>query len=414
MAELFDFGRVMAPVNAQVSANQQQYGQALQNAAAGQQVRAQQMQMDAAETNRQALQSFNQDWQAAAGDPAKLSQLAYKYPGQIAELKNRMGLMDDMKSSAAGQLANSANIAMQQGPQAVQQFLATNQGGLQQLGIDPNQAWQQYQTDPQGFKSTVDAVQLAGNTPKAQLDYATEVMKNQTAVRGQDMDAAAKGADRNLRYLGLVNDRLNTQIAQARSDTERQKLVQQQQKAQSDSLNTKRDFLQNYNQLSGNFSQYLRDANNILKAPDDLLAGATGISGAIARNLPGNNDEKDFWRNVQQLQGQARLLAVQQTKGSGAISNAEGEAYQRSFLALDEKSSPDQIRKAVKNWQRFLQDRQSGLEKAQGGRANNYRADVEAADRGIPQGAIDYLRKNPDNATKEQFRAKYGYLPEGL
>ena len=414
MAQLFDFGAVMAPVNAQVSANQQQYGQALQNASAGQQVRAQQMQMDAAETNKQALQAFNQDWQAAAGDPSKLSQLAYKYPTQIAELKNRMGLMDDMKSATAGQLANGANIAMQQGPQAVQQFLATNQGGLQQLGIDPSQAWQQYQQDPQAFQNTVNAVQLAGNTSKDQLNHAQEVMKNQTTIRGQDLDAAAKGADRNLRYLGIVNDRLNTQIAQETNEIKRQQLIQQQQKAQSDSLNTKRDFLQNYNQQAGNLNQYMQDAQKLLQAPDELLEGATGVSGLYARNTLTNNPEKDFWRNVQQMQGQARLLAVQQTKGSGTISNVEGEAYQKAFLALDENSSPKQIRKAVKNWQRFLEDRQQALQSSQGGRAKQYEAEVEASDRGVPQQALDYLRKNPDNATKEQFRAKYGYLPEGL
>lgn len=153
MPELFDFGAVMAPVNAQVSANQQQYGQALANQAQAQNNQIQAMQVKQAQASQQQMQQFNQDWQAAAGDPAKLGQLAFKYPGQIAELKNRMGLMDDIKSGQAAQLANSANIALQQGPQAVQQFLASNQGGLQQLGIDPNQAWQQYQQDPQGFKT---------------------------------------------------------------------------------------------------------------------------------------------------------------------------------------------------------------------------------------------------------------------
>lgn len=413
MAQLFDFGAVMAPVNAQVSANQQQYGQALQNASAGQQVRAQQMQMDAAETNKQALQAFNQDWQAAAGDPSKLSQLAYKYPTQIAELKNRMGLMDDMKSATAGQLANGANIAMQQGPQAVQQFLATNQGGLQQLGIDPNQAWQQYQQDPQAFQNTVNAVQLAGNTSKDQLNHAQEVMKNQTTIRGQDLNAASQAADRNLRYLGLVNDRLNTQISQAKNQLEVQKLQQQQSTAQQQKIDTQRDWLQNYDTQLGNFKQYVSDAAKVAQAPDELLKAVTGYSGKINRNIPGS-PEASFWNDVQQMQGQARLLAVQQTKGSGAISNAEGEAYQKAFLALNENSSPAQIKKAVGNWNKFLEDRASATTTSQGGRAAEYRANVEAADRGVPQQAVDYLRKNPDNATKEQFRAKYGYLPEGL
>lgn len=413
MAELFDFGRVMAPVNAQVMANEQQYGQALQNAAAGQQVRANQIQMDAAQANKQSLQAFNQDWQAAAGDPSKLSALAYKYPTQIAELKNRMGLMDDMKSAVAGQLASAANVAVAQGPQAVQQFLAQNQGGLQQLGIDPNQAWQQYQSDPQGFQNTVNAVQLAGTTTKDQLDHGVELMKNQTAIRGQDLNAASNAADRNLRYLGLVNDRLNTQISQAKNQLEVQKLQQQQASAQQQKIDTQRDWLQNYDTQIGNFNQYVSDAEKVAQAPDSLLEAVTGYSGKINRAIPGS-PEASFWNDIAQMQGQARLLAVQQTKGSGAISNAEGEAYQKAFLALDENSSPAQIKKAVKNWNSFLQDRASATKNSQGGRATEYRQNVDAADRGVPQQALDYLRKNPDNATKQQFSAKYGYLPEGL
>lgn len=413
MAELFDFGRVMAPVNAQVMANEQQYGQALQNAGQAQQNQIQAMNVQAAQQQQQARQQFNQDWQAAAGDPQKLSQLAYKHPVMIAELKNRMGLMDDMKSAAAGQLANGANIAMQQGPQALQQFLGHNQVALQQLGIDPNQAWQQYQTDPQGFKNTVDAMQLAGNTSTYQLNHAQEVMKNQTAIRGQDLNAASNAADRNLRYLGIVNDRLNTQIAQAKNDLERQKLGQQQQAAQVQKLDMQRDWLQNYDSQAGNLKQYATDAAKVAQAPDSLLEAVTGFSGMINRAIPGS-PEASFWNDIKQMQGQARLAAVQQTKGSGAISDAEGKAYTEAFLALDESSSPAQIKKAVNNWSKVLQDRSQAVEKSQGGRASEYRANVEAADRGVPQGAIDYLRKNSDNATKQQFQNKYGYLPGGI
>lgn len=330
MPELFDFGAVMAPVNAQVSANQQQYGQALANQAQAQNNQIQAMQVKQAQASQQQMQQFNQDWQAAAGDPAKLGQLAFKYPGQIAELKNRMGLMDDIKSGQAAQLANSANIALQQGPQAVQQFLASNQGGLQQLGIDPNQAWQQYQQDPQGFKNTVDAVQLAGATTKDQLNHAQEIMKNTTTIRGQDLNAASQAADRNIRYLGIVNDRLNTQIAQAKNDLERQKLGQQQQQLQQQKIDTQRDWLQTYDTQLGNFKQYASDAAKVAQVPDSLLEAVTGYSGKINRNIPGS-PEASFWNDIQQMQGQARLLAVQQTKGSGAISNAEGEAYQKAF-----------------------------------------------------------------------------------
>ncbi|AGZ17819.1 prophage DNA injection protein [Enterobacteria phage IME_EC2] len=184
----------------------------------------------AAQANQAQMAQFNQDWQAAAGDPSKISELAYKYPTQIEALQKRLGLVDDIRRQQGSQLASQADVAISQGPKMAQQFVQQNAPALQALGIDPQVAYQAAAQDPEAFKRSVQALHLASNTSKDQLDYAKEYMKNQTVIRGQDVTAASNAADRNLKYIGLQTERLNTRIAQEKNDIERQKYVQQQQK----------------------------------------------------------------------------------------------------------------------------------------------------------------------------------------
>lgn len=140
---------------------------------------------------------------AARGDPQKLNELVYKYPSMISTLKERIGLQDDMKASQAGQLANGVRVAMSQGPQQVQQFIQQNAGAFQALNIDPQEAWQQYQTDPQGFEQAVHAVQLSSIGTKDQLDYANELERNRLTARSQDIQAANLAMNRQFNFCAI-------------------------------------------------------------------------------------------------------------------------------------------------------------------------------------------------------------------
>jgi hypothetical protein len=65
---------------------------------------------------------------------------------------------------------------------------------------------------------------------------------------------------------------------------------------------------------------------------------------------------------------------------------------------------------SLENAKRIAQQR---LERAQRGEVSAEPSTVAPARRTeAPPAALDYLRQNPD--AKEQFRAKYGYLPEGF
>ena len=408
------------------------YGQIQQNTAQYQQNQIQRQAMQQAQLQQEQMKQFNADWQAAQGDPSKLQDLAYKYPNQIETLQKRLGMMDGIRQQQGAQLASQADVALSQGPQQAQQFVQNNAQALQSLGIDPQQAYQAAAADPEGFRRSVQALHLASNTSKDQLDYAKEVMKNQTTIRGQDVTAASNAADRNLKYIGLQTQRLNTRIAQEKNDIERSKLLQQQGKMQADQLNTKRDFLQTYESTLAPIDTAIDQANRLLARKD--LGYVTGIGGLANRGWSaatgGGDATAEIMNQFNQLKDQARVAGIQSLRGTGPVTEAEGRAAAQALINADPKTMNEQQLKDV--MQRYVDSLTKGkdaITKSQGGRVEAYRRDIAIDDSktaavgqltsgGMPvnnaQAAIDALYAEPTASRKEQFKAKFGFLPEGL
>ncbi|WPJ70614.1 DNA transfer protein [Escherichia phage vB-Eco-KMB41] len=394
--------------------------------------RQQGMAMKAAQVNQEQMAQFNKDWQAAAGDPSAIQALAYKYPNQIEALQKRLGLTDQIRQQQGSQLASQADVAIAQGPEAAAQFVQQNAPALQAMGIDPNAALQAAQNDPDAFRRSVQALHLASNTSKDQLDYAKEVMKNTTTIRGQDLNAASQAADRNLRYIGLQNERLNTRIAQEKNDIERGKYAQQQAKLQADSLNTKRDFLQTFDKTLAPIDTSLDLAKQLLARKD--LGYVTGINGYGNRfwsaATGGGDNTAEIVQTLDQLKSQARLAGMESLRGTGSVTEKEGEAAANALLnANPGQMSEDQLKAVIQRYVTSLEKGKAALEKNQGGRVESYRREIQLDDAkqeaigqltagGIPQqnaqAALNYLMQNPTPSVKEQFKAKYGFLPEGL
>lgn len=408
------------------------YGQIQQNTAAAIQNRQQGMAMQAAQQQQEQMKQFNADWQAAQGDPSKLQALAYKYPNQIEALQKRLGMMDGIRQQQGAQLASQADVALSQGPEQAQQFVQQNADALKALGIDPQKAYQAAATDPDGFRRSVQALHLASNTSKDQLDYAKETMKNQTTIREQDLTAASNAADRNLRYIGLQNERLNTRIAQEKNDIERSKLVQQQSKMQSDQLNTKRDFLQTYQTTLAPIDTAIDQANRLLQRKD--LGFVTGINGlgnrAWSAATGGGDATAEIMNQFNQLKDQARVAGIQSLRGTGPVTEAEGRAAAQALISADPKTmNEQQLKDVMQRYVDALSKGKDAITKSQGGRVEAYKRDIAIDDNktaavgqlsagGMPvqnaQAAIDALYAEPTPTRKEQFKAKFGFLPEGL
>ena len=402
------------------------------------QIRAKAMQQQ--DQQQQQLQQFNQDWSAARGDPQKLNELVYKYPSMISTLKERIGLQDDMKASQAGQLANGVRVAMSQGPQQVQQFIQQNAGAFQALNIDPQEAWQQYQTDPQGFEQAVHAVQLSSIGTKDQLDYANELERNRLTARSQDIQAANLAMNRQFNFLRYQGQQAKQQAELAKSERERTAAQQKQAQVYGDTVDTQRDWLNGYNSqvttLDNAISQVDRLVPDNQKNPNgkkrlqDAWEGASGFEGKISRNVPWSNDEKQLVQDLKSLQGLAMsqsMAALKAASGTAAgMSEKESMAITQSLMGFDPENiqDPAAAQRAIKNFGNYLKRLRDGYEKANGGRVKEYTNNTSRYDAvmndpkldelGVPAQARKMLLSDPSEENKRAFKEWAGYLPEGL
>ncbi|STT86328.1 Uncharacterised protein [Klebsiella pneumoniae] len=89
-----------------------------------------------------------------------------------------------------------------------------------------------------------------------------------------------------------------------------------------------------------------------------------GFGGTVNSRIPGT-ESADAWSKIEQMQGQARLMGVIGMKGSGPVSDSEGQAAARAFLAINQNMSPKAARAAIDNWQKVLQRQTAYLQKQQ-------------------------------------------------
>lgn len=118
-------------------------------------------------------QAFGQAY--AAGDRDALRQLAASNPEQIETIRQGMGFIDADRNQSMGDMSARLNIAAAQGPDAVMRELANNQNALQQIGVSPQQAWETYKQNPQGFSQLTDMLGMHAVGPEKYFDIQDKI-----------------------------------------------------------------------------------------------------------------------------------------------------------------------------------------------------------------------------------------------
>lgn len=85
-----------------------------------------------------------------------------------------------------------------------------------------------------------------------------------------------------------------------------------------------------------------------LKNHPGLAWGTGGVAGMALRNIPGT-DAKGFAAKLEQFKSQTFLPAVQQMKGMGQLSNAEGAALQKAVGNLDPDMPTAEFNRQIDN-----------------------------------------------------------------
>ncbi|MEQ9869202.1 phage DNA ejection protein [Pectobacterium odoriferum] len=328
-----------------------------------QEVQQQRMQAEQAAAQQAALKAFQTDWKTAYGDPAKMDALVAKYPGQLETIKNAIGFRDDNHKMALGNAARDLRVAMaSNNPQAVQQAATQHAQTLASIGSSPQEIMQQLQSNPQGLAQTVDAVGMSALGAK---DFYG--VQNDRAQRQNDADRNAETArsnrvgeaqgwanvgiaqqNANIRKAELQGKAIDAQIARETNQVKLAELQDRRAQNQREVEQARTDKADAYNTSMDTMSRTIDTANKVLNSP--------GFTGYFGVNLmPGTNrwipgtDAADTSALVDTLKSQGFMSGIQQMRGMGALSNAEGQKVMDAIGNLSASQSEKSARASIKS-----------------------------------------------------------------
>ncbi|HFE8594421.1 TPA: phage DNA ejection protein [Citrobacter freundii] len=326
-----------------------------------QEIQQARMANEQAAAQQEALNAFKSDWQASFGDPQKMSALVAKYPGQMAAIKAGIGFQDEQHQMSLGNAARDLRVAMATGnPQAVQLAAVKHAGVLSSVGSSADDITQQFQQDPNGLANIVDAVGLSALGAKdyygVQNDRAqrqNDVAKLQEQVRSNKAGEAVQWANNNiaqqnvnLRRMELDDKKYDRQIANETNAIKLADLQDKRQQNQQAIEQAKRDKADAYNAGIDTLSRTIDTATKVLNSPGFTGYFGTNLNPLSSRHIPGT-DAADTEALVDTLKSQGFMSGIQQMKGMGALSNAEGQKVMDAIGNLSASQSEKSARAAI-------------------------------------------------------------------
>jgi hypothetical protein len=328
----------------------------------------------------QRQKEFQQAYGSAysSGDRSAMRSLAQQYPEQFEAVRNGMQYVDEDQRNSVGSLAASARIAAQS-PESMGRWLQSNAGELTRVGVNPAQVAQIYQQNPSGFGEFVDHLGIASLGPDKYFDLQANNAKLQQAgniaqanfnlgqQRLQQQAQYQQGQlDQGQQQLNLTSQKNQADIANKRLELSL-KAGENSAKSiatQQASVQKMQDYVGAHQSNANSVASMYDTVNQVKSIPPEVFDRVFGFGGTVNSRIPGT-ESADAWAKIEQMQGQARLMGVIGMKGTGPVSDSEGQAAARAFLAINQNMSPKAARSAVDNWQRVLQRQTSYLQKQQ-------------------------------------------------
>ncbi|EMP7134732.1 phage DNA ejection protein [Serratia marcescens] len=370
----------------------------------------------------QRQKEFQQEYGSAyaSGDRGAMRGLAAKFPEQFEAVRNGMGFIDEDQRNTVGSLAASARLASQS-PEAMGQWLQKNSGDLTRVGVNPSDVAQMYQQDPAAFGQFVDHLGIASLGPdkyfdlqanNAKLQQTGQIAQANLNLGQQRLQQQAQYQQRQLdqgqQHLNLTSQKNQADIANKRLELSL-KVGENSAKSlatQQASVQKMQDYVGAHQSNANSVASMYDTVNQVKSIPPEVFDRVFGFGGTVNSRIPGT-ESADAWAKIEQMQGQARLMGVIGMKGTGPVSDSEGQAAARAFLAINQNMSPKAARSAIDNWQRVLQRQTSYLQKQQPvvdtyqqkiDAFNNSQSNSGSAPRaGMSEGGYTFLGGDPSN-----------------
>lgn len=292
----------------------------------------------------------------ASGDRTAMRNLAAQFPEQLEAVRNGMQFVDDDQRNTVGNLAAGARLAASS-PESMGSWLQNNAADLQRVGLDPLEVAQTYQQNPQAFGEFADHLGMAAIGPDKYFDVQDKIVgqrQNQQKIdetaRSNRASEAVQWANNNiaqqnvnLRRMELDDKKYDRQIARETNGLKLAELQDKRQKNLDDIEQAKRDKAESYYSSMDTMSRTIDTANKVLKSPGFTGYFGTNFNPLSSRYLPGT-DAADTSALVDTLKSQGFMSGIQQMRGMGALSNAEGQKVVDAIGNL----SPSQSEKSAK------------------------------------------------------------------
>ena len=315
------------------------------------------------EQQQKAINAFNKvhadAW--ASGDPSGLFKFAQENPAFVAQAQQAFSGLNDQQRNDMGDLAMRANVALSQGPEAYSKFITDNKDRLNRVGANADWMIQTGIQNPEQLSHMLTTMSLGALGPEKAFAVQDKMVGRQQdqqkineTIRNNDMTNARGWASNNiaqqnvnLRRMELEDKKYDRLIA---NETNALKLAELQDKRlqnQQAMEQAKRDKADAYNSGMDNLSRTIEPATKVLNSPGFTGYFGTNLNPLSSRFIPGT-EAADTETLVDTLKSQGFLSGIQQMKGMGALSNAEGQKVMDAIGSLSPNQSEKSARAAIK------------------------------------------------------------------
>ncbi|EML4853629.1 phage DNA ejection protein [Morganella morganii] len=387
-----------------------------------------------AQIDRDNNAKFQQEWQQSFGDPGKMTSLAAKYPGQMDLIKSGIGFQNEQHQLALGNAARDLRVAIAtNNPQAVQRVAVKHASVLNSVGSSPEEIMQQLQQDPGGLSRIVDTVGMSALGVKEYYDVAgaketreetarsnragealTARRDEQSNARGwagisiqkQNADIARErlNLDRELKGLEYKEKALDRQVSKETNELKKAELEQKLDGIRTQKEAAKAERYDTVASQVDSADRAIKTAQSIINSPGFTGYFGVNVNPFGSRFLPGT-DASDTSAMVDTLKSQGFMSGIQQMRGMGALSDAEGRKVMDAIGSLDSGMSEKQAKKSIEGIIETFEQGKKRLESRYPDEFSKYSGELNQSKYGLPIGHQEggYTYKGGDPSDKNNW-----------
>ena len=245
-------------------------------------------------------------------------------------------------------------------------------------------------------KAAADAKRATADAEKARIESLYEEQKIKLGLRKTEEDIIINKENAKIAALNAAQGKETNELRRAELKQKIDDATEKRDQADRDQKATL------INQVA-DIDNFVNTATRIKQTPRDIINSATG---PIASRLPTTNqDVADFESLVETLGSQAFLAQIPKIKGTGNLTEKEGDKLQASLQNLSLKQSPDRLLANVDEAVRLLEKSRANITARSGLPA--IPTDVPARELNVTVGGVTY--NFPTKAAADTFKNSDAY-----